>query len=114
MSEGKYIEMMGIIGDLGRDQVWITKDGRVLEVLSMTDAHLLNTIRFLRRNVMHYQIADFKERDRYIQQAPDGASMACEAETVRLMDLSDDEYLGMRFPAFVTMLDVASRRGLKI
>lgn len=113
MSEGAYQAMQD---DLTPDpaQVWRSKDGREIPIVEMEDRHLINTIRFLRRNVLRYQCAQFSAMGSYVAQAPDGAADCCESEANQLMDLSDDDYLAHRFPSFKTMLAEASRRKLEL
>lgn len=96
------------------DPVWRTKDGRVILIREMDDSHLLNTIRFLRRNVTRYQLETLEPMFHYAADAPDGAAMAVEMEIAHISDMSDDDFLAARFPVFVDMLAQVKGRGLKV
>jgi len=49
ISEGEYQLRYSDPPEPERDPTWVTKDGRRIPVASMTDAHLVNAIRMMRR-----------------------------------------------------------------
>ncbi len=115
MSEAEYQETFFDL-EIERPGVdeWATRDGRVIPIVHMSDSHLLNTIRFLRRNVFTYQLVIMRRMSNYIMGAPEHAADACEAEAVRLMDMTDDEFLIYRFPQFRNLISEAAKRKLSI
>jgi len=116
MSEGEYEELLGGSPWKSADacDVWITRDHRVIAITAMADSHLMNTIRFLRRNQIKYQMAELSRMGRYIANAPDGAADACESEAFGIMKLDGDEYLMHRFQCFRSMMAEVHRRGLTL
>lgn len=111
MSEGEYQAL-----DQGPcpEDIWVTRDKRVILISAMADSHLLNTIRFLRRRTVVYQMSELSRMGCYIANASDGAADACESEAFRIMQLDGDEYLRYRFGCFRVMLAEARMRGLTI
>lgn len=52
MGELRYAQELATCGyedEITRDTAWRTRDGRLVAIRDMTDQHLLNTIRVLRR-----------------------------------------------------------------
>ena len=83
------------------DKIWKTRDGREIPVGLMTDDHLKNTFKMLKRR-------NFQRKSTilnclaYAATAPDGAAMAAEAEAS-----------AMRYnPQAVYIFDEVERRGL--
>lgn len=96
---------------------WTTRDGTVWPVRNMTDAHLLNTIRYLRRTHQARCRTTAMSADAYSCTAPDGAADCAEAEAKGLYDLADDSCdaaVSLGEPRFATMLREAKRRGLTV
>ena len=94
--------------------VWKTRDGRLIRVRAMTDEHLTNTIRYLRRRA---KWANYLDGLRFAtMQGPNGeyGQLAFEQEIIALAARTDDEYLEAKLPAFTEMLIEAARRGLKL
>lgn len=93
---------------------WTTRDGQTLDIRDMADSHLINTIRYLRRNaealreLTSIAAADFAATTRgemaeyYAWQAAD-----------ELLECSDQDYLDSR-EDYREMLDEAKWRGLKV
>lgn len=100
--------------------VWVTKDGTQIAVVDMGDDHLRNTIRMLRRNVEHYRMELVVQMGAYIENAPDGAAMACELEADELADLDfddpedEDGFLSAHVKPYKLMLKEARRRKLNL
>jgi hypothetical protein len=80
----------------------------------MTDAHIVNTIRMLRRNVENHRMRQCIAMGTYILGAPDGAAMACEKEREDLMDAEPGKVLRLCVLAYVHLLKEAKRRKLEI
>jgi hypothetical protein len=80
----------------------------------MADRHLVNAIRFLRRNALGWMMGQLEDMDRYIADAPDMASMAVEEEAGRLAEMTDEEYLSAHVPTYDALLKEAARRKLEL
>ena len=92
---------------------WVTREGDRIAVKDMTDDHLVNTIRFLRRNGERAKDAAMFAALAYADSAPMYASDAAANEADRLTEMWIDDYLLERMPTFAAMLDEAGRRGLE-
>ena len=97
---------------------WTTRDGTVMPITEMTDAHLAAAIRLVR--MKYRSISDlmaFKAALNlyaYAADAPDGAAMAAEEEANRMLDgARQDEFLAERFPVFAALCAEADRRGIE-
>jgi len=94
---------------------WTTRDGRVVPVAEMTTEHLANTIKFLRRNALSMRLQVLRAMSRYIEQAPDGAAMACEAEADWIIDMSDEQFLARFVPQWHGLnLELAKRKAVTV
>lgn len=91
---------------------WKTSNGRLIKVSEMEDTHLVNTIKLLRRNAQKLILQELAQMANYINNAPDGAAMAAMSEADRIIEMTDDEYLSHRLPAFDALLLEAVNRGL--
>lgn len=129
MSEGQYQEQQGLIEQAHREALeearrlrslrpdelsWVTRDGRRILVADMSDQHIINTIKMLRRNVEMYRLAYLSNMWRYMENAPDGAYDACmdaEAQTERM---GREEFLLMDKPTYAKLLREAHDRHLDI
>lgn len=83
---------------------WVTSNGQRIAIVDMTDAHLLNTIRYIRRTAPLQFIRSLEAIG-----MSDAAEMALDTE---FEDMEDDDYAALQCPAFSTMLDEANKRGL--
>lgn len=123
-SMGEYEEMYGALDqaalpDLGRAE-WVTRDGRRIPIAQMSDGHLVNTIRMLRRNRLLYElreVAIFSHGFRTL--GGDGALDALDRESSdwinRTVEMTDDEYLSVTFPlTYPSLLAEARKRGLDL
>ena len=100
---------------------WTTRDGRNVNVSDMTDSHLINTIRMLRKNAPSLAYRLLRDMDRYAASAPDGAAdcVAMESDLLfdRLLEMyrsvdARDKYLSNSIPQWGDLLREAERRGL--
>ena len=97
---------------------WTTRDGAVMPIAGMTDAHLAASIRLVRMkyrsvsDLMAFQAA--LNLMSYAADAPDGAAMAAEEEEAKQMldGARQDEFLAERFPVFAALCAEAERRGM--
>jgi len=108
--------------------IWITRDGRRIAIPNMTDSHLLNTLAFLRRNVLRYKRQIIRARltnlaaihmmmdniwgtsSQDMQEELDKASN----DSLKLMDMSDDEFLLKYVPKWNNLYKEAYERKLII
>lgn len=94
---------------------WVTKAGVHIRLCDMTDMHLINTIKMLRRvgdavllaNVLSaYQCASSLQGEM--------ASYFAEQDIDRLESMTTEEFLEKEYPIYEKMLIEASRRKLQI
>lgn len=94
--------------------VWVTKDGREIPIIEMTDAHLRNALRFLRRRAEAYRWAGALQLWSYAEHAPDGAAMAADRAAEELLEYADDDEVVSAFvPEFLALKREANRRRLE-
>lgn len=93
---------------------WTTRDGRTLLIEDMDDQHLVNTIKFIRRGAILRLYRELLTMEIYMEDAPDGARAACEMESKRLEQMTDDEYITLKVKSFPKMLKEAKKRKLDI
>ncbi len=95
--------------------IWVCKDGSRVPVRKMTDGHLCNTVRFLRRRCEGYRLREIASIDHYLRgDPPDGAFDAAMGAAADLADMSDDEFLAATIPTYEAMLAEVERRGLVV
>jgi hypothetical protein len=97
--------------------IWVKRDRTPVRICDMSDDHLLNTIRMLRRAPRLNWVTDcwaFRAMD-YAVDAPDGASMAAEswANSIMMPGPEQDDLFAKEYPVFGELLDEARRRKLK-
>jgi hypothetical protein len=94
--------------------VWITRDGREIPVRQMTDDHLINTVRYLRRTRV-------PAAEQYlIDQAYSAMSLmtgdyaidAVESGLEQILNSGPDEILAAAHPAYREMLSELKRRNI--
>ena len=94
---------------------WTTRDGTVMPIAGMTDAHLAAAIRLVR--MKYRSVSDlmaFKAALNLYAYAADGAAMAAEEEANLMLDgARQDEFLAERFPVFAALCAEADRRGIE-
>lgn len=110
-SEAEYEEHFG--DDRPSPEVWVTRDGRSISIAGMDDAHLNNTIRFLRRRAPVMRLALLSRMGQYIDDGPYGAATACEMEASGVMDMSEDEFLAVFVPQWKALVAELARRKAK-
>lgn len=90
---------------------WKTKDGDVLNIKEMSDNHLINTIKFIKRNTDNYVE---KMQTFYLTCTEPNGQMAQDCfdrEFEEVMDLDSEELLENN-SAYKTMLKELNRRNL--
>lgn len=101
-------------------EIWITKAGDAIKVVEMTDDHLRNTIRMLRRNREYLAIVEIIQISQYIEMAPDGAADAAMRELDIMEDEmdefenDDDSWLLNHVAPYALMLKEAKRRKMNL
>lgn len=93
---------------------WLTRDKRWITISKMTDEHLINTIKLLRRRASFLQIGLLSKIGRYMIEAPDGAADAAEIEASRIIAMNDEEFLAYHIPAYLSLIEEAAKRSLKL
>lgn len=96
------------------ERTWITAKGERIAVIDMTDDHLANTIRLLRRRAPALMLAMLIPMGQYQATAPEGASDAIDMEMTQILAMSDNEILIWKVPPYKTMVFEAARRGLSL
>ena len=94
-------------------KTWTTRDGSVVRISEMTDSHIVNAIRMLRRNDLANRIALAS----CWESAFSDETMAGIAAQSAADDLFDDEYSdgpGEFFPVYDDLVREADRRKLKV
>lgn len=90
---------------------WTTREGLTVPIGEMTDQHLRNTIRYLRRNAQ--RLADRPIRIVYVEEGFLGFDMTDSKLVPQPGELTPAEYLREHTP-YEAMLRHAKRRGLNI
>ena len=99
--------------DMTRPLTWRTRDGREILIAEMGDAHLVNTIKLLRRRADAFRMAGAVQMWAYAEDAPDGAAAAAEMGAEHLLEWADDDEVVAEFvPSFPVLLKEAERRGI--
>lgn len=95
-------------------KTWTTREGERIEIRKMTDSHLLNTIRYLRRNAEAIRLGEAMTAYEFAESC--GGDMAYDAAFQagdEMFNWSDEQYLENR-EDYQEMLKVATRRGLNV
>jgi hypothetical protein len=87
---------------------WVTRDGQRIPVSDMSDAHLVNTIRYLRRT------ASLALMDHLNKCIDSGTRSIWEDVPEEAFDEAEDISLKASVPTFRAMLAEAEKRGLKV
>ena len=94
--------------------VWVTREGECVKVSEMSDSHLLNTIRYLRRKAESQLVRSAYRLGIYLEDdPPDGAYWAAQAAEDELLNMEPDDVLREDCPTFPAMLAEAKKRGLQ-
>lgn len=95
--------------------IWVTREGERIPVRKMTDSHLINAIRYLRRTAEVQQMEATLAIGQYLDDdPPDGAWMAATAAERDLESMDTDEFAAANVPTFEAMLAEAEKRGIKV
>lgn len=93
--------------------VWVTRDGQQVAVRDMSDQHLVNTIRMLRRKAPRMMVATELSLYAYLDSDPPDGAADCAESALREMEETDaDEFLEGTVPTFRALLAEAEKRGL--
>lgn len=93
--------------------VWTTKDGTQVRISKMTDGHLINTIRYLRRKAEAAQFHCLSEAAALgCLLSGEQASADCDAFVEHLEAQHPSEWLEGNVPQYLPMLREARRRKL--
>lgn len=96
-------------------KIWRAQDGREIPIIQMSNEHVLNTIRYLRRHAPAYKARMIVMYMRALQ-VPHGdeAEMALDQEFENADEQSSEEHLIDAVPQYETLLAEAARRGLPV
>jgi hypothetical protein len=95
--------------------VWRTKDGREIPIYRMEDAHLLNTIAYLRKRIpLRKAVAELKLLHGHDFVSGDGAHDALSYELITLERMSNEAFLASVTPQYPTLLAEARKRKLDV
>ena len=97
-----------------RRKVWRTKDGIEVKIREMTDMHLLNTIRLLRRTRGPMKDRLAASMDGYSFGHDTMAAFYTEQEAMRLYEMDEDEFISETCAQFDELLAEAGRRKLEV
>lgn len=92
---------------------WTTRDGRRVRISEMTDSHLVNTLRFLKRQAVVWQ-------SQYLLDGMSALSMlqgemaidSVESDMRRVEMMDDEDFLEAFAPAWLPLCEEAEKRGL--
>jgi len=96
-------------------EYWTTKDGTKIKIQDLTNDHLINIIKFLRRYAS--KKLDEEIDTGYSVLASLGGEMAqffCEQDLDRLESMTVDDYLSNSFPPYDALLEESFKRKLKL
>jgi len=95
--------------------VWVTKSGQRIKVRDMTDSHLVNTIRYLRRHA-EISITQYLHAAYSMEGYLSGEmAQVFIAQDIDMLEEADaDEMLSDAVPCWETMLDEVEKRKLTI
>lgn len=89
---------------------WMTREGKVIRISSMTNSHLQNTINMLERNVEAYRQEMAEELIRDISGiVGEMAEYQLEGELTYLANMSDEEFLS-EFTSYDELVEEKERR----
>lgn len=94
------------------ETVWVTKQGARIAVEDMGDSHIVNTIRYLRRNCEALRLGKVLQLSAYIKNAPDGAADAASSVVDWIADAGDEDFLLAVIPTYRALLHQARLRHL--
>ena len=97
-----------------RRKVWRTKDGIEVKIREMTDMHLLNTIRLLRRTRGPEKVMLAVSMDSHSFGDDTMAAFYTEQEARRLYEMDEDEFISETCEQFDELLAEAWRRKLEV
>lgn len=101
-------------------KTWVTRDGREISIREMTDEHLVNTLRMLRRNApvvrLRYEFALIRRLESLLcglqgEMAIDCAEREIDMHVDAMVATSDDEWLHEQL-IFRALRNEAKRRGI--
>lgn len=96
------------------EAIWTTKTGDKIPVSKMDDSHLVNTIRFVRRNYQAIMLHQAILCDSaYPDGEPDGAAMAAESEARYAFSEAEElNDIQVRVPIYKHLVKEANKRKL--
>lgn len=97
-----------------RTKVWTTRQGVEVKIREMSDSHLLNTIRFLRRTVGPQKNRLAMSMDNHPFGEDTMAAFYTERDAQRLYEMDEDEFISENYEQFGELIAEAERRNLEV
>lgn len=95
------------------DNTWTTREGVTIAIKEMTDSHLINTIKYIRRNTPKAMHLEALSMLAYASDAPEGAAYYAELGAMELLENDDIELYLENHGKYQRLLKEARRRKIK-
>lgn len=91
--------------------IWTTKEGKQIPVCDLTDAHVANALRMLRRQALRRRLQELEAYGKMLLFVKgEAASDSIESEMNRDAMMTDDEYLSFHVPLYSAMQEELDKR----
>lgn len=93
--------------------IWITNDGRKINIKDLEDSHLMNIIKYLRKREAYFKDQAFMSGNMLAMTLQGEMAIATiENDLARLDDMDEEEFLSTYIPCYTTLLKEAIKRKL--
>lgn len=95
--------------------IWVTKEGERIPVKKMDDRHLLNTIRFLRRNALMLHAQQIKDAYEFSNTIFSEEAFDCHERYIRILEsMTEEEFLEDICITYNALVAEAKKRRLEV